>query len=140
MRKAIIFAATVAASLSLVVSADEKPPAPFQAAMKENGATLQKMAKDIEAKDHAAIAADAAVLKRNFAGPVGAYFKGAKNADALKLCTEAFNASDALEKAAKAMSDTEIATARTSVQGACGACHKAWRVPLPDKTFEIKTN
>ena len=67
------------------------------------GATLQKLAKEIEAKDHASIAADAAVLKRNFARPVGTYFKGAKNAES-------------------------------------GGCHKAWRVPLPDKTFEIKTN
>ena len=140
MRQAIILSVAVATSLSLAVLANENPPADFQAAMKENGATLQKMAKDIEAKDHAAIAADAAVLKRNFAGPVGAYFKGAKNADALKMCTEAYNASDALEKAVKAMNDAEIATARTSVQGACAACHKAWRVQLPDKTFEIKTN
>lgn len=141
MRQVIILSVTIAAtSLGLVVLADEKPPAAFQAAMKENGATLQKMAKDVEAKDHAAIAADAAVLKRNFMGPVGAHFKGAKNADALKMCTDAFNASDALEKAAKAMNDAEIATARTSVQGACAACHKAWRVQLPDKTYEIKTN
>ena len=140
MRQAFILVVTVATTLSLAVAANEKPPADFQAAMKENGATAQKMAKDIEAKDYAAIAADAAVLKRNFMGPVGAYFKGAKNMDALKMCTEAFTASVALEKAAKAMNDTEIATARTSLQGACGACHKAWRVPLPDKTFEIKTN
>jgi cytochrome c556 len=141
MRQTKILSVTVAiVGLGLAVLANEKAPADFQAAMKENGATLQKLAKDIEGKDHAAVAADAAVLKRNFAGPIGTYFKGAKNADALKMCTEAYNASDALEKAAKAMSDTEIATARTSVQGACGGCHKAWRVPLPDKTFEIKTN
>ena len=140
MRQTIILSVTVATCLGLAVLANEKPPADFQAAMKENGTTLQKMAKDIEAKDYAAIAADAAVLKRNFSGPVGAYFKGAKNADALKMCTEAFNASDALEKAAKGKSDAEIATARTSLQGSCGGCHKAWRVPLPDKTFEIKTN
>lgn len=139
MRKAIIFVVTVATTLSLAVAANEKAPADFQAAMKENGATLQKMAKDIEGKDYAAIAADAGVLKKNFMGPVGAYFK-AKNAEALKLCTEAYTAADALEKAAKAKNDAEIATARTSVQGACGGCHKAWRVTLPDKTFEIKTN
>jgi cytochrome c556 len=141
MRHAIVLSVTLAvSSLGLGVLANEKPPAAFQAAMKENGATFQKMVKDIEAKDHADVAADAAVLKKNFAGPVGAHFKGAKNADALKLCTDAYNASDALEKAAKAKNDAEIATARTSVQGACGACHKAWRVQLPDKTYEIKTN
>ena len=141
MRQAIILSVTVAVtSLGLAVLANEKPPADFQAAMKENGATLQKMAKNIEGKDYAAVASDAAALKRNFMGPVGAHFKGAKNADALKMCTDAFNASDALEKAAKTKNDAEIATARTSVQGACGACHKAWRVQLPDKTFEIKTN
>lgn len=83
--------------LGLAVLANEKPPADFQAAMKENGATVQKMTKDIEAKDYAAVAAGPAVLKKNVMGPVGTHFKGAKNADALKLCTDAFTASDAYE-------------------------------------------
>jgi cytochrome c556 len=133
------FAAIVMAlGLCLTLVANEKPPAAFQAAMKENGATLQKLGKDIEAKAYDAIATDAATLKQNFMGPVGKYFKDAKNEDGLKKCTEAFNASDSLEKAAKAKSDTEIAEARKALQSTCGSCHMAHREQLPDKTFEIK--
>ena len=88
--------------LGLSVAANVKPPADFQAAMKENGATIQKLAKDVEAKDYAAVAADAAIFKKNFMGPVGKYFTDAKNDDGLKQCTAAYTAADGLEKAAKA--------------------------------------
>jgi cytochrome c556 len=140
MRQSIALAATIAVvGLGLAVLANEKPPAEFQSAMKENGATLGKMAKDAEGKDYDAIAADAAVLKRNFMGTVGKYFTNAKNDEAVKLCTAAYQASDTLEQAAKSKSDMDVATARKSVQSACGACHMVWREQLPDKSFEIKT-
>ena len=125
--------------LGLSVAANVKPPADFQAAMKENGATLQKLAKDVEAKDYEAVAASAAIFKKNFMGPVGKYFTDAKNDDGLKLCTAAYTAADGLEKAAKAKDETGVAAARKTLQGACGSCHTAHRVQLPDKTYEIKT-
>jgi cytochrome c556 len=141
MRQSIAFGVlVVAAGFGLAVLANEKPPADFQAAMKENGATLQKLAKDIEAKDYEAVAADAAIFKRNFMGPVGKYFTSAKNDAGLKLCTAAYTASDSLEKAAKAKNDTDVVAAQKTLQGACGSCHKEWRVQLPDKSYEIRTN
>ena len=103
MRKTLGFAVLGSVLvLGLSVAANVKPPADFQAAMKENGATLQKLAKDVEAKDYDAIAAGAAIFKKNFMGPVGKYFTDAKNDDGLKQCTAAFTAAEGLEKAAKA--------------------------------------
>jgi cytochrome c556 len=124
--------------LGISVIAAEKPPADFQQAMKENGAALQKLAKDVEAKDYDAIAAGAGTLKKNFQGPVGKYFTDKKMDDALKQCTAAFQAADGLEKAARAKNEMQVADARRAVQGACGGCHMAHREQLPDKSYEIK--
>jgi len=140
MRKTLGFAVLGSVLvLGLSVAANVKPPADFQAAMKENGATLQKLAKDAEAKDYDAVAADAAILKKNFMGPVGKYFTDAKNDDGLKQCTAAFTAAEGLEKAAKAKDEMAVGAARKTLQGTCGSCHTAHRVQLEDKTYEIKT-
>ena len=128
----------IVAIVGLTAAANEKPPADFQQAMKDNGATLQKLGKDVEAKDYDAIAADAAIFKKGFMGPVGKYFTDQKMEDALKKCTEAYTAADNLEKAAKAKNDTSVAESRTALQRSCGSCHTAYREQLPDKTYEIK--
>lgn len=138
MRNAMRFAGLSLVVLGISVIAAEKPPADFQQAMKENGAALQKLAKDVEAKDYDAIAAGAGTLKKNFQGPVGKYFTDKKMDDALKQCTAAFQAADGLEKAAKAKNEMQVADARRAVQGACGGCHMAHREQLPDKSYEIK--
>jgi len=138
MKNAMRLAGLSLAVLSMSVLANEKAPADFQQAMKENGATLQKLAKDIEGKDFDAVAAGAATLKKNFGGPVGKYFTDKKMEDALKQCTAAFQAADGLEKAAKAKNEMQVADARRGVQGTCGGCHMAHREQLPDKSYEIK--
>jgi cytochrome c556 len=137
MRNVMVGLIAVAA-LAVGIAANEKPTPAFQEAMKENGATLQKLAKDAEAKDYDAIAAAAATLKKNFMGPVGKHFTDTKMEDALKLCTAAFQASDSLEKAAKAKDEMALADARKAVQASCAACHTAHRERLPDGSYEIK--
>lgn len=138
MGKAGLIGLCAAAVFAVGVTANEKPPAAFQQAMKENGATLQKLGKDVDAKDYDAIAAGAATFKKNFMGPVGKHFTDAKMEDALNKCKEAYAASDNLEKAAKAKNDMSIADARKAMQGACGSCHQAHREKMPDGSFEIK--
>jgi hypothetical protein len=138
MRNAMRLAGLSLVVLGISVIANEKPSADFQQAMKENGAALQKLAKDVEAKDFDAIAAGAGTLKKNFQGPVGKYFADKKMDDALKQCTAAFQAADNLEKAAKAKDEMQVADARRAVQGACGGCHMAHREQMPDKSYEIK--
>ena len=138
MRNAIRLAGLLLLVVGMSALANEKPPADFQQAMKENGAALQKLAKDVEAKDFDAIAAGAGTLKKNFSGPIGKYFTDKKMDDALKQCTAAFQASDGLEKAAKAKNEMQVADARRAVQGTCGGCHMAHREQLPDKSYENK--
>ena len=124
--------------VGVAVNANEKAPAPFQQAMKENGAALQKIAKDAEAKDFDAIAAGAASLKANFMGPVGKYFTDTKMDDALNKCKEAYAASDNLEKAAKSKNEMAVADARKALGASCAGCHTAYRERLADGSFEIK--
>ena len=137
MRKSmcLVFGAVVIFGLTVIA---EKAPDSFSTVMKDNGATLQKIGKDVDAKDYDAIAASATKLKNNFAGPVGTFFTGRKDDVALKHCQAAHDASAALETAAKAKNDSGIADARKTLQGACGACHMARREKMPDGTFEIK--
>jgi len=138
MRNAMRLAGLSLLVVGMSAFANEKPSADFREAMRENGAALQKLAKDVEAKDFDAIAAGAGTLKKNFSGPIGKYFTDKKMEDALKQCTAAFQASDGLEKAAKAKNEMQVADARRAVQGSCGACHMAHREQLPDKSYEIK--
>ena len=131
----VLCAATI---FGVAVMASEKPTEGLQTAMKSNGATLQKLGKDVDAKDYDAIAADAATFKKNFMGPVGAYFTDKKMDDGLDKCKAAYGASDDLEKAAKAKDEMKVADARKGLQAACGACHTAHREKMPDGSFEVK--
>ncbi len=61
--------------VGVAVHAAEKPSAAFQQAMKDSGAALQKIGKDVEAKDYDAVAAGAAVagfpmISKAQAGPI----------------------------------------------------------------------
>ena len=98
MRNGIIGVCALALVATVALCANEKAPADFQQAMKDNGAALMKVGKDVEAKDYDAIAASAATLKKGFMGPVGKYFTTTKMDDALAKCKEAYTASDNLEK------------------------------------------
>jgi cytochrome c556 len=124
--------------VGVAVSANEKAPAAFQQAMKDNGAALQKIAKDAEAKDYDAIAAGAAAMKATFMGPVGKYFTDTKMDAALAKCKEAYAAADNLEKAAKSKNEMSVAEARKAMGAACAGCHTAFRERLADGSFEIK--
>jgi cytochrome c556 len=118
------------------IMANEKPTAALQDAMKSNGATIQKLGKDVDAKDYDAIAGDAATFKKNFGG-AGGYFTTMKMDDALGKCKMAFGAANDLEKAAKAKDETAVADARKALGGACGGCHMAHREKVADG-FEVK--
>jgi len=118
--------------------ASEKPSKMLQDAMKSNGATIQKLGKDADAKDYDAIATDAATFKKNFSGPIAGFFTEKKMEDAGNLCKKAYGAADDLEKAAKAKNEMGVADARKALQGACGSCHDAHREKMPDGTFQVK--
>jgi cytochrome c556 len=137
MKRIVVWTVLIAAFGLAALAAEKASPA-FQGAMKEIGGTLGKVAKDAAANDYEALVADAAVFKRNLSGPVGKYFTDTKKEDGLKMCTDSYNAADGLEKAAKAKDAAAVAEARKTLQGTCAACHKAYRIELPDKTYEIR--
>jgi cytochrome c556 len=130
--------ALLASLVGVVLLANEKPPAAFQQAMKDNGAMAQKIGRDADAKDYAALAADAAALKAAYAGPITKYFADAKHEAGLAKTTAAITTTEALEKAATARDDAAVAEARRAVTGGCQGCHAAHRERLPDGTYEIK--
>lgn len=139
MQKALSFGATVTVlALGLVLQASEKPSAEFQQAMKDAGATLQKLGKDVEANDYAAISADAATVSKIFSGTVAAYFETAMIADASAKTSDAVRAAEALDAAAMSKDAEAVARARTTLQGTCGACHREHREQMPDKSYMIK--
>ena len=130
--------ALVVTCVGVALVANEKPPAAFQQAMKDNGAMAQKIGKDADAKDYAALAADAAALKAAYSGPITRYFTDAKHEAGLEKTKAAITTVEALEKAASAKDDAAVAEARRAVTGGCQGCHAAHRERLPDGTFEIK--
>ena len=130
--------AVLAGVVGVALLANEKPPAAFQQAMKDNGATAQKIGKDADAKDYAALAADAAALRAAYAGPIAKYFTDAKHEAGLAKTTAAITTAETLAKAAAAKDDAAIAEARRGVTGGCQGCHAAHRERLPDGTYEIK--
>jgi cytochrome c556 len=138
MRESLGLVLGATAICGLAVMAAEKPPDSFQQAMKSNGATVQKIGKDADAKDYDAIAAGAATLKTNFMGPIAKYFTDTKGEDGLAKCKTALTASESLEKAAKAKDEMAVADARKALTGTCGGCHMAHREKMPDGSFQIK--
>lgn len=121
-----------------MVSAAEKAPADYVAAMKKVGevnGTLRKLAAD---KNYDGIAKAAADLK----GPadVTAKFWAAKTADDAKKSSTEFVAAVAdLAKAAEGKNDEGITKAIATIGGGCRTCHTAHRTEkLPDGTYEIK--
>ena len=125
--------------LGLSVMASEKPPVPFQDAMKSNGASTGAMGLrgHVPAKDYDAIAKDAATLKANYA-LIEAFWTQRKVDDAIGFSKAGAKAVADLETAAKAKDDAGITAAQMALQATCGGCHMAHRERMPDMTFEIK--
>ena len=136
-RQWMALGAVAVSSMAVSLVMAEKPTPALQDAMKSNGATVQKLGKDVDAKNYDAIADDAATFKKNFGGAVGGYFTTMKMDDALNKCKAAYGAADDLEKAAKAKNDTGVADARKALTGSCGSCHMAHRAGMPG-AFEVK--
>jgi cytochrome c556 len=127
----------VTAIFGLSVIANEKPTAEFQGIMKSNAATNGALRMHIMAKDYDAIAADAAMLKGNFA-KIEAFWTAKKVDDAIGFAKAGGKGAADLESAAKAKSDDRITAASMATTGACGGCHMAHRERLPDMSYEIK--
>ena len=115
----------------------EKPPESYVTLMKDTNTAAQALRGHVQAKDYDGIAADAAALKKLFAG-TEAFWTSRKADDAIGFSKAGAKASADLEAAAKAKNDDGIATAARAVNGTCMGCHTAHRERLPDGSSEIK--
>ena len=130
---------TMAVALGLTVMAGEKPPVPFQDAMKSNAAATGPMGlrAHVMAKDYDAIAKDAAVVKANYA-LIEKFWTDRKVEDAIAFSKTGAKAAADLETAAKAKDDAAVTASVAALTPTCGGCHMLHRERMPDMTSEIK--
>jgi cytochrome c556 len=126
-----------AAAFSLAVIASEKAPDSYVKNMKDTNAAAQSLRKNVEAKDYAAIAKDAATLKTLF-GNTETFWTERKADDAVGFAKTGQKAAGDLEEAAKAKNEEGVMAANKALTGTCKSCHDAHRERLPDGSSEIK--
>lgn len=120
-----------------VVSASEKPPESYVAAMKTVNATNGALRGHVTAKDYAGIEADAKALKGAFETTLK-FWEEKKTEDAIGWSKGVLKAADDLEKGAKDKNDEAIGMAQKAIGGSCQTCHTAHRERMPDGTSMIK--
>jgi cytochrome c556 len=126
-----------AAVFGVVVMAGEKAPDSYVKNMKDTNAAAASLRKNVEAKDYAAIAKDAATLKALFSS-TEEFWTNRKADDAIAVAKTGVKAATDLEAAANAKNDADVSAAAKTLQGTCKTCHDAHRERLPDGTSEIK--
>jgi hypothetical protein len=131
--------------LTISAGADEKPPAGYQQAMRDNAQAMQivrQAAKEIEdsgagAQDYMPFEQATGTMKTSFAATLE-FWQGKKLDDAVKLAEAGAKQVADLEAAAKDRDYREVLDAIVALNQTCAACHAAHRSRLPDGTFEIK--
>jgi hypothetical protein len=130
--------------LALTVYASEKPSDAYQETMKALGAANQALRTDIKAveaagayPDYMPVEKDAAALKAAFAQTL-TYWQAKKVDEAAGFATGGGKGVVDLEGAIKEKSYSQLVAAQTAIGAACQGCHMAYRVRLPDGSYEIK--
>lgn len=120
-----------------VVSASEKPPENYVAAMKAINTNNGAIRRQVAAKDYEGLATSVAALKPAFETTLK-FWQDKKVDDAIGWATDALKVTADLETAVKAKDDAAIATAATAIAGSCKTCHDAHRERQPDGSSMIK--
>jgi hypothetical protein len=124
MKKIILFTGLVAFGLIGLVWAQSEQE--YSGWMKDLAATNGKIRNEVQAKDNAAVASDAAHVHEIFMNVRGFWEK--RNAsDAVKFASEGASAAQDLEAAAKASDSEKMASSLKSMGAVCGNCHTAHR-------------
>lgn len=109
----------------------------FEAAMKTILPTSGSLRKSIEAKDAAAVKADAAKLEAIFHTSEEFWTKR-KTEDAIEWSKQGKAGAAEIAKLAAAGEWEKIPEAQKKVQSTCSACHTAHREKLPEGGYKIK--
>lgn len=129
-------ALVLAGVVGLQVRAADKPPADYQAAMKDLGAFAQGIDRAVMADDFAAVSKYASAVKGDF--ELVEKFWNAKAQDAAKIAQAGGKAAADLSAVADVKSREGVEYAVKQIRDLCATCHMAHRETMPDGTFQIK--
>ena len=129
-------ALTIVGVLILEVRAADKPPADYQAAMKDLGTIAQGLDKAVAAGDFETITKYADAATKDF--EVAETYWKSRAKDALELAEAGGKAAFDLGVAAGFMSKEGVEFAAKQMTDLCAQCHTAHRETMPDGTFQIK--
>jgi hypothetical protein len=134
--RTLFVVSSAAVLLGLVAIAAEKPPAPYQKAMKDLGAFAADLDTAVMAQDYDAVFRLADNARNNF--NVAEKFWAPRDPEAAKLAQTGAKAAADLVVMAGIKSQEGVAYAAMEAKAVCTTCHTAHRQELPDGTFEIK--
>ena len=145
MRRTAIAVGVIVIVISMSAGADDKPPAGYQQAMRDNGQAMQivrQAAKEIEdsgagAQDYMPFEQATATMKTSFATTLD-FWRSRNVDDAVKLAEAGAKQVADLEAAAKDRDYRVVLDSIIALNDTCAACHAAHRSRTPDGTFEIK--
>jgi len=135
MRKVLmLIGICMVVAVALTVFAQQTDLSPI---MKDVGATMGTLRKDLDAKSAADVQKDAEKLQSLFNQSEG-FFKAMKAQDAVDMVKANAASAGDLAKAAKANNFDAAAEKAGSIQKSCKSCHDVHREQLPDKSFKFK--
>ena len=138
MRKvSVLIGVCMLVALGLTILAQDDITKALSPIMKDNGATMQSLRRNLDAKSADAVAADAEKLQNNFTQAAG-IFKANKVGDAAKAAKANVALAGDIMKAAKAGNLDAAAEPAGALQKSCKGCHDLHREQLPDKTYKFK--
>jgi len=124
----------IAVALTLVAQQGSENLTPI---MKDVGATMTSLRKNLDAKSAADAQKDAEKLQSLFSQSEG-FFKAMKAQDAVDMVKANSAAASDIAKAAKAGNFDAAAEKAGVIQKSCKGCHDVHREQLPDKSFKFK--
>jgi hypothetical protein len=122
--------------LGLAVRAADKPPADYQAAMKDLDALVQTIDKATMADDFDAVTKAADAARKDFE-VVEAYWKS-RAKDGFEMAERGGKLAFDLSAVSAVKSREGVEFAAKQLKDACAECHAAKRETMPDGTFQIK--
>ncbi len=137
MRKvSILIGICTIVALALTLVAQQTPD--LSPTMKDVGATMGSLRKNLDAKSAADVQKDAEKLQTLFTQSEG-FFKAMKAQDAVDTAKANAGLAGDIAKAAKAGNLDAAAAPAGAIQKTCKSCHDVHREQLPDKSFKWKS-
>jgi hypothetical protein len=122
-------------SVTIVIA--EKPPETYVKNMQDMNKAVMGLRGNVEAKEWAAVAKDAAALQA-LLKTTEAFWRDRKTADAVVLSQNALKAAGDIAASAKAKNEEGVIAGQRALMGLCNSCHTAHRIRTPEGKYEIR--